>query len=114
MEVEKGRRAHADSHIPGAHFLQLDEDLSGKKTGKNGRHPLPEIEASVQKWAASASTIVRVRLPTMMQAGLTRRGCRGATLAWPRSSIDLGWRHQSQWIAEGRAINRYQLSSLLC
>ena len=37
-----GRRAYAESHIPGARFVHLDEDLSGPKTGKNGRHPLPD------------------------------------------------------------------------
>jgi thiosulfate/3-mercaptopyruvate sulfurtransferase len=36
-----GRHAYAQSHIPGARFLHLDEDLSGPKTGTNGRHPLP-------------------------------------------------------------------------
>lgn len=37
-----GRQAYADSHIPGAVFISLDDDLSGPKTGANGRHPLPE------------------------------------------------------------------------
>lgn len=36
-----GRRAYAESHIPGARFVHLDEDLSARKTGRNGRHPLP-------------------------------------------------------------------------
>ena len=40
-----GRDAYAASHIPGAIYLSIDEDLSGTKTGKNGRHPLPEAEA---------------------------------------------------------------------
>lgn len=40
-KYEAGRRAYAQSHIPGARFLHLDEDLSGPKTGVNGRHPLP-------------------------------------------------------------------------
>ena len=40
-DYEHGRRAYAGSHIPGARFLHLDEDLSGPKTGVNGRHPLP-------------------------------------------------------------------------
>ena len=38
---EAGRLAYAESHIPGARFLHLDEDLSGPKSGVNGRHPLP-------------------------------------------------------------------------
>ena len=38
---EAGRRAYDEAHIPGARFLHLDEDLSGPKTGLNGRHPLP-------------------------------------------------------------------------
>lgn len=36
-----GRDAYQRSHIPGARFLHLDQDLSGPKTGINGRHPLP-------------------------------------------------------------------------
>ena len=28
--------------MPGAHYLHLDRDLSGPKTGTNGRHPLPD------------------------------------------------------------------------
>jgi thiosulfate/3-mercaptopyruvate sulfurtransferase len=41
-DVGKGRRAYAAGHIPGAYFLHVDDDLSGPKTGKNGRHPLPD------------------------------------------------------------------------
>ncbi|MGH8618464.1 MAG: sulfurtransferase [Burkholderiales bacterium] len=37
-----GRRAYAQAHIPGAHFLHLDDDLSAARTGANGRHPLPD------------------------------------------------------------------------
>ena len=37
-----GRQAYVASHVPGAFFLDLDEDLSGSKTGTNGRHPLPD------------------------------------------------------------------------
>jgi thiosulfate/3-mercaptopyruvate sulfurtransferase len=40
-DYEAGRREYARAHIPGARFLHLDEDLSGPKTGLNGRHPLP-------------------------------------------------------------------------
>ncbi len=41
--VNKGRREYQSAHIPGAYFLHLDEDLSGEKTGTNGRHPLPDL-----------------------------------------------------------------------
>jgi thiosulfate/3-mercaptopyruvate sulfurtransferase len=44
MDVEKGRRLYAEGHVPGAYFLHVDEDLSGPKTGKNGRHPLPDLD----------------------------------------------------------------------
>jgi thiosulfate/3-mercaptopyruvate sulfurtransferase len=43
--VDAGERAYRAAHIPGATFLHLDRDLSGAKTGRNGRHPLPEIAA---------------------------------------------------------------------
>ncbi len=36
-----GEKAYAAEHLPGARFAHLERDLSGKKTGTNGRHPLP-------------------------------------------------------------------------
>jgi thiosulfate/3-mercaptopyruvate sulfurtransferase len=44
MNPSIGRDAYAAGHIPGAIYLSIDEDLSGAKTGKNGRHPLPTTE----------------------------------------------------------------------
>jgi thiosulfate/3-mercaptopyruvate sulfurtransferase len=44
-----GERAFAAGHLPGAAYAHLDRDLSGRKTGLNGRHPLPERQA----WAAT-------------------------------------------------------------
>src|SRR6516162_5122572 len=38
-----GLREYEKQHIPGAVFASIDDDLSGVKTGRNGRHPLPEI-----------------------------------------------------------------------
>jgi thiosulfate/3-mercaptopyruvate sulfurtransferase len=43
-----GKKAYEESHIPGAIYVDLDHDLSGKKTGSNGRHPLPPPEAWAQ------------------------------------------------------------------
>lgn len=42
-DVEQGTNAYRAAHLPGAFFLHMDRDLSGVKTGKNGRHPLPDI-----------------------------------------------------------------------
>jgi thiosulfate/3-mercaptopyruvate sulfurtransferase len=45
MKPEFGHEAYAAEHIPGAQFIALDDDLAGAKTGSNGRHPLPTVEA---------------------------------------------------------------------
>jgi len=42
-----GRRAYDQAHLPGAFFADTEADLSGEKTGKNGRHPLPDRDAFV-------------------------------------------------------------------
>jgi thiosulfate/3-mercaptopyruvate sulfurtransferase len=39
-----GEQQYRESHIPGAVYAHLDRDLSGPKTGKTGRHPLPGVE----------------------------------------------------------------------
>ena len=45
-----GERAYAAGHLPGAHYFHLDRELSGPKTGTNGRHPLPERDALAQRF----------------------------------------------------------------
>lgn len=45
QNIDYGANAYAKGHIPGALFLHLDRDLSGNKTGRNGRHPLPDPAA---------------------------------------------------------------------
>ena len=40
-----GEQAYASAHIPGAVYAHLDRDLSGPKSGTNGRHPLPDPHA---------------------------------------------------------------------
>jgi len=51
-----GERSHAEGHLPGAHYLHLDRELSGTKTGSNGRHPLPERGAFAARMAALGLT----------------------------------------------------------
>ncbi|EON13359.1 sulfurtransferase [Pandoraea sp. SD6-2] len=43
-----GEAAYVDGHIFGAFYAHLERDLSGKTTGKNGRHPLPDRDALVR------------------------------------------------------------------
>jgi thiosulfate/3-mercaptopyruvate sulfurtransferase len=60
-DTAAGERAYAEGHLPGAHYLHLDRDLSGTKTGSNGRHPLPDREtfaASMARLGLSADTQV--------------------------------------------------------
>ena len=47
-DTTAGERAYGTAHIPGAVYAHVDRDLSGEKTGGNGRHPLPGIETFVQ------------------------------------------------------------------
>jgi len=41
-DIEWGAGEYEARHIPGAVYAHLDRDLSGTKTGGNGRHPLPD------------------------------------------------------------------------
>lgn len=49
-DTTAGERAYATGHLPGARYAHLDRDLAGAKTGRNGRHPLPDRA----DWAATA------------------------------------------------------------
>jgi len=40
---QAGRRAYESAHIPGALYLDHEQDLSAPRTGGNGRHPLPDL-----------------------------------------------------------------------
>lgn len=42
-----GEQQYAEAHVPGALFAHLDRDLSAPKTGKNGRHALPEAKTFI-------------------------------------------------------------------
>lgn len=51
-QPDAGRQAYEQGHLPGAHFFHLDEDLSGPKNGRNGRHPLPDPAVLAAKLGA--------------------------------------------------------------
>ena len=52
LDPTAGRQAYAEAHIPGAFFLHQDEDLAGARTGRNGRHPLPDADSLRARLAA--------------------------------------------------------------
>jgi len=47
----EGRRLYEAGHIPGAHYLDLNLDLSSPAAGRGGRHPLPQPEAFIETLA---------------------------------------------------------------
>ncbi|MCB0650172.1 MAG: sulfurtransferase [Saprospiraceae bacterium] len=48
-DTEEGRRNYAKSHIPGAFYAHLDDDLSSPIIqGDTGRHPLPDVQTFVE------------------------------------------------------------------
>lgn len=47
-DPDAGRRAYESAHIPGAHHVSMQEGLSGLRTGRNGRNPLPEPHVFLQ------------------------------------------------------------------
>jgi thiosulfate/3-mercaptopyruvate sulfurtransferase len=98
----RGRTDYASSHIPGARFLHLDRDLSAPKTGKNGRHPLPDPRMLVKKLGRAG-----VDSRKQVIAYDAQGGSMAARLWWllrwlghlPVAVLDGGW---NQWISEGR------------
>jgi thiosulfate/3-mercaptopyruvate sulfurtransferase len=98
----RGRAEYAQSHIPGARFLHLDEDLSAPTTGKNGRHPLPDPQVLAEKLGRAGVDARKQVVAYDAQGGMV-----AARLWWllrwlghlPVAVLDGGW---NQWLAEGR------------
>lgn len=55
--VEAGRKAYEAGHIPGAIYFDLDKDLSGHKSERGGRHPLPDGRTFVDKCFAAGISV---------------------------------------------------------
>ena len=63
MQPDAGEAAWRTGHVPGAWHAHLDRDLSGPKTGTNGRHPLPSMAALADtfgRWGLTPATRVVV------------------------------------------------------
>ncbi|HEY6721158.1 MAG TPA: sulfurtransferase [Burkholderiales bacterium] len=101
-DPQRGRAEYAKSHISGARFLHLDEDLSAPKTGKNGRHPLPDPHTLAEKLGRAGVDSRKQVVAYDAQGGMV-----AARLWWllrwlghlPVAVLDGGW---NQWIAEER------------
>ena len=55
---EAGYKAYLASHIPGARYAHLNNDLSSPPTTSSGRHPLPDPERLAEKlglWGKAAT-----------------------------------------------------------
>lgn len=51
-DAERGRRDHLQSHIPGAAYAHLNEDLASPIVrGKTGRHPLPAVDVMARRFS---------------------------------------------------------------
>ena len=102
FDKEKGRRDFAHSHIPGAVYAHLDDDLSGRIIpGQTGRHPLPpipEFTRLLSEWGIDKQTQV--------VAYDNRAGAIAARLWWMLkwlghngvAVLDGGWK---EWQAKG-------------
>lgn len=53
MDPTAGQNAYETGHLPGAHFVHLDRQMSGPKTSPNatflGRHPLPDQDEFIRR-----------------------------------------------------------------
>jgi thiosulfate/3-mercaptopyruvate sulfurtransferase len=97
-----GEREYVRQHIPGAAYAGLDADLSGPKTGRNGRHPLPSPDALVE-------TFGRLGITSGIQVVVYDQdnGMFASRLWWmlrwmghdPVAVLDGGFAH---WLSEGR------------
>ena len=104
MDTAKGEEQYLDSHIPGARYAHLDRDLSGEKTGVNGRHPLPTAERMRERFGA-----LGVGPVTQVVAYDADSGMYAARLWWMLrfmghdavAVLDGGF---ARWIREGHAV----------
>ena len=62
-DPHEGRALYQQGHIPGAYYLDLNEDLSGQQGQHGGRHPLPEpavFAATLARFGVGPDTAVVV------------------------------------------------------
>lgn len=97
-----GREQYLAAHIRGAVYASLNRDMAGPKTGSNGRHPLPSIDAF-----AATSGQLGISSGTQVVAYDQDSGMYASRLWWmlkylghdAAAVLDGGW---AKWLREGR------------
>ncbi len=98
-----GREQYLAAHIPSAVYASLSHDMAGAKTGTNGRHPLPAIDALTATFGR-----LGISRGTQVVAYDQDSGMYASRLWWllryvghdAVAVLDGGW---AKWIREGRA-----------
>lgn len=99
-----GRRAFEQGHVPGARYLDHEAELAAPKTGRNGRHPLPDRDRFAGLMAAHG-----VQPDTVVVAYDASGGMFAAHLWWMLrwlghdnvAVLDGGWQ---AWNAAGQPV----------
>jgi len=106
MDPARGREKYESGHIAGAYFAHVDDDLSSRPTGTNGRHPLPSPE-DFAAYLGACGVTATTHLVAYDDVG----GQYAARFWWlcrwigikSVSILDGGW---SKWVAESRATHQ--------
>lgn len=105
-DVESGRKAYAEAHIPGAIYAHLDEHLSSPITSDSGRHPLPDMQQLLQ-WLGHQGMGQEKQVVVYDDCG----GAMAARLWWLLKALghqsvallDGGWQC---WLEQGNAVTQ--------
>src|SRR3990170_6350143 len=104
-DVAWGEREWKAGHIPGAAYAHLDRDLSGPKTGTNGRHPLPAAAVLARTFGRFGITSGRQVVAYDQDSGMF-----ASRLWWllrwlgheAAAVLDGGF---AKWVTEGRPVS---------
>lgn len=105
-DPDRGRSQYQTSHIPGAHYLDLNQDLSSPPSPSGGRHPLPDMERLSAQLTALGVVSAAAGQPTLVVAYDDARFAFAARLWWllrylghgPVAVLDGGWQG---WVQGG-------------
>jgi thiosulfate/3-mercaptopyruvate sulfurtransferase len=99
-----GRAAYRAGHIPGAVYASLNDDLSAPRSGSNGRHPLPSVDA-----LAATMSALGIDRSTQVAVYDQDAGLYASRLWWSLkylghdavALLDGGW---AKWLRERRPV----------